>query len=236
MKKLLLLLIIAGSAVIFSSCGSSKTTTNKNVKVEQNEVEVLALEAHEKWAYGTASSYKLQFAKDQAAVYARMELSRIVAAGVKAGSKVYDQQYENQTAIENKGKVEQLGMVIAENELKNSRIVCSHVYEIPDRNLYEAHVCVEMPGNIADKIAEKYPKTKNFVSILTKLVSRRSLKPSWLNTKKKINKKYGYDESYHGPENSMAICRFYCYACLFVGSKELRSAKTQVADAETSWG
>ena len=84
-----------------------------------------------------------------------MELSRIVAAGVKAGSKVYDQQYENQTAIENKGKVEQLGMVIAENELKNSRIVCSNAYEIPDRNLYEAHVCVEMPGNIADKIAEK---------------------------------------------------------------------------------
>lgn len=155
MKKLLLLLIIAGSAVIFSSCGSSKSATSKKVKIEQNECEVLALEAPEKRAYGTASSHKLQFAKDQAAVYARMELSRIVAAGVKAGSKVYDQQYENQTAIENKGKVEQLGMVIAENELKNSRIVCSNAYEIPDRNLYEAHVCVEMPGNIADKIAEK---------------------------------------------------------------------------------
>ena len=155
MKKLLSVWIIVVGAVIPSSCGSSKTTTSKKVKAEQNECEVLALEAPEKRAYGTASSHKLQFAKDQAAVYARMELSRIVAAGVKAGSKVYDQQYENQTAIENKGKVEQLGMVIAENELKNSRIVCSNVYEIPDRNLYEAHVCVEMPGNIADKIAEK---------------------------------------------------------------------------------
>ena len=155
LKKLLSVWINIVGAVILSYCGSSKTTTSKKVKVEQNECEVLALEAPEKRAYGTASSHKLQFAKDQAAVYARMELSRIVAAGVKAGSKVYDQQYENQTAIENKGKVEQLGMVIAENELKNSRIVCSNAYEIPDRNLYEAHVCVEMPGNIADKIAEK---------------------------------------------------------------------------------
>ena len=87
MKKLLSVWIIVVGAVILSSCGSSKTTTSKKVKVEQNECEVLALEAPEKRAYGTASSHKLQFAKDQAAVYARMELSRIVAAGVKAGSK-----------------------------------------------------------------------------------------------------------------------------------------------------
>ncbi len=155
MKKLLLTLMIAGSAVVMFSCAGSKTGTSKKIAVEKDECELLALEAPGKRAYGTASSHKMQFAKDQAAVYARMELSRIIAAGVKAGSKIYDQQYETQTAIENKGKVEQLGLVIADNELKNSRIICSNVYEIPERSLYEAHVCIEISDNIGDKIAEK---------------------------------------------------------------------------------
>lgn len=155
MKKSVLLCVIFGSILLLSSCGSTQETVSKKVKVAQDECETLALEQPGKRAYGTASSHKMQFAKDQAAMYARMELTRAIAAGVKAGSKVYDQQYETQTAIENKGKVEQLGMVIAENELKNSHIICSNVYEIPERNLYEAHVCVEMSGDIADKIAEK---------------------------------------------------------------------------------
>ena len=155
MKRFLSTLIIAGSAIIISSCAGSKTGASKKIAVEKDECEILALEAPGKRAYGTASSHKMQFAKDQAAIYARMELSRIIAAGVKAGSKIYDQQYETQTAIENKSKVEQLGLVIADNELKNIRVIWSNVYEIPERNLYEAHVCIEISSNIGDKIAEE---------------------------------------------------------------------------------
>ena len=155
---------------LFTSCGSKKSVTASypeytgvgntgarkvtKVKEELDECEKMSLNApqSEMRAYASAIDEDRDFARQQAALNARAQMATDIEALVLNVMKNYRGKIKKDGVSTSSADVKQDIASIAEETLKNTRVICSNRYALSD-GTYECVVCVSIPSPDLEKIA-----------------------------------------------------------------------------------
>lgn len=135
---------IAGLCLLVCiACGSSKQTGRK--ALEENKCEQMALDrsTDKLRAYGVAVSQNKSFARDNAILTARRELSGTIEAAITSLMTRYRQEHTLGKEADFVEKSSQAVKEVIDQTIQYAPVICSSSYELENGNI-ETHVCVEL--------------------------------------------------------------------------------------------
>ncbi|EKN09323.1 hypothetical protein HMPREF1076_04352 [Parabacteroides goldsteinii CL02T12C30] len=156
MKRNKLTWIIASVVLsLMLSCGSSKKTDNSRKELTENKCEQMALDpnAGKLRAYGMAVSKNRAFARDNAILSARRELSGTIEAAVSGLFTRYRQEHTIGDEQDFTEKSSQAVKEVIDQTVKFAPVICSNSYELKNGSI-ETHVCLELQTDWEKEIAD----------------------------------------------------------------------------------
>lgn len=135
------------------SCGSSKQTGRK--ALEENKCEQMALDQSngKLRAYGVATSQNKSFARDNAILSARRELSGVIETAVSSLLTRFRQEYTLGQDADFSEKSSQAVKEVIDQTIQFATVICSSSYELANGNI-ETHVCVELQSDWKQDVAD----------------------------------------------------------------------------------
>ena len=139
------------------SCGSNKQTGRR--VLEENKCEQMALDQSfgKLRAYGVATSQNKSFARDNAILSARRELSGVIEAAISSLFTRFRQEYTLGSEADFSEKSAQAVKEVIDQTIQFAPVICSNSYELANGNI-ETHVCIELQSdwkqNVADAIRQ----------------------------------------------------------------------------------
>lgn len=133
------------------SCGGSKQAARK--ELSQNECEKMALDhsTDKLRAYGVAVSQNKSFARDNAILTARRELSGTIEAAISSLFTRYRQEHTLATEADFVEKSSQAVKEVVDQTIRYAPVICSSSYELENGNI-ETHVCIELQADWQQQI------------------------------------------------------------------------------------
>lgn len=154
MKKNSLIRIFAFCAgiVICISCGSSQKSTKKSIEETKCEQMALDRSTNKLRAYGVATSQNKSFARDNAILTARRELSGTIEAAITSLMTRYRQEHTVGTEQDFVEKSSQAAKEVVDQTVQYAPVICSTSYELENGNI-ETHVCIELQSDWQQEVS-----------------------------------------------------------------------------------
>lgn len=147
------------------SCGSNKQTGRK--ALEENKCEQIALDqsSGKLRAYGVATSQNKSFARDNAILTARRELSGTIEAAISSLFTRFRQEYTLGTEVDFSEKSSQAVKEVIDQIIQFAPVICSSSYELSNGAI-ETHVCIELQSDWQQTVTDAIRQaTKNKLNL-----------------------------------------------------------------------
>lgn len=155
MKRIDLLktLALCAGILICTSCGSSQKAIKK--ELAENKCEQMALDrsSNKLRAYGVAVSQNKSFARDNAILGARRELSGTIEAAITSLMTRYRQEHTVGTEADFVEKSSQAAKEVIDQTIQYAPVICSTSYELPNGSI-ETHVCIELQTDWQQEVSD----------------------------------------------------------------------------------
>ena len=135
------------------SCGSNKQTGRKALEENKCEQMALDLSSGKLRAYGVATSQNNSFARDNAILSARRELSGVVEAAISSLFTRFRQEYTLGSEADFSEKSAQAVKEVIDQTIQFAPVICSNSYELANGNI-ETHVCIELQSDWKQDVAD----------------------------------------------------------------------------------
>lgn len=135
------------------SCGSNKQTGRK--ALEENKCEQMALDqsSGKLRAYGVATSQNKSFARDNAILTARRELSGTIEAAISSLFTRFRQEYTLGKEADFSEKSAQAVKEVIDQTIQLAPVICSSSYKL-ENGAIETHVCIELQSDWKQGVAD----------------------------------------------------------------------------------
>ncbi|MDY3070327.1 MAG: hypothetical protein SOR57_11915 [Parabacteroides sp.] len=152
-KKSIILSICTIIIFACSSCGGSKQAGRR--ALEEDKCEQMALD-HSNGklrAYGIATSQNKSFARDNAILSARRELSGVIETAVSSLLTRFRQEYTLGQDADFSEKSAQAVKEVIDQTVQFATVICTSSYELANGNI-ETHVCIELQSDWKKDVAD----------------------------------------------------------------------------------
>lgn len=136
------------------ACGGSKQSGRKELAANKCEEMALDLSTSKLRAYGVAVSQNKSFARDNAILTARRELSGTIEAALSSLFTRYRQEHAIGTEADFVEKASQAVKEVIDQTIQYAPVICSSSYELANGNI-ETHVCIELQADWQQRIYDR---------------------------------------------------------------------------------
>lgn len=142
------ILLITCTLILFTcmSCGSHKQTGRKILEENKCEQMALDLSSGKLRSYGVATSQNKSFARDNAILSARRELSGVIEAAISSLFTRFRQEYALDSENDFSEKSAQAVKEVIDQTIQFAPVICSSSYELANGAI-ETHVCIELQND-----------------------------------------------------------------------------------------